>query len=281
MNADYDGEIIGDSVLLQNAIYNEGDDRAKKATGGAKLVKNYRARVDEKSAKDMRHLSELYTAGVSHMDSKVGPFLAELESSGLLDNTIIILTSDHGEEFGEHGMLRHSQLWNENLHVPLLVRLPDAAHGGDQIDAPVCHMDLMPSPLELMDVAGPEVMLGESWAPWIGNPDAVDSTRLVFGETRSLARNPLDLWSVRQGGRLVIKPFGAEQPLYFESYGDSALGVDGGLPVLEGAAQSADLMDLWRRELGRFQALVGEFGAGVGSELDSETRAELEALGYL
>ncbi|MFT5831232.1 MAG: hypothetical protein ACI9D0_001825, partial [Bacteroidia bacterium] len=44
---------------------------------------------------------------------------------------------------------------------------------------------------------------------------------------------------------------------------------------------SADLMDLWRRELGRFQALVSQFGAGPGSELDPETRAELEALGYL
>ncbi|MFT4710656.1 MAG: arylsulfatase A-like enzyme [Planctomycetota bacterium] len=280
VDAAYDGEIIGDKELLQYAIDNE-DDRAKKESLHAKIVRNYWARVNSKNPQDLRHLSELYTAGVAHMDSELGPFLAGLESSGMLDNTVIILTSDHGEEFGEHGMLRHQQLWNENLHVPLLVRLPDAAEGGTLIDAPVRHMDIMPSLLEILDVSGPEVMLGESWAPWLGDPETIDPTRLVFSETRSFARNPLDLWSVRKEGRLVIKSHRTEQPLYFESYGDSAVGTDAGQPVLEDSAASADLMDLWRRELGRFQALVSQFGAGPGSELDPETRAELEALGYL
>jgi arylsulfatase A-like enzyme len=280
----YAGEIEANGVRLRNLIFKEGDDRAKWASEHGKIEANYWERVDEDDPVDLQHLQNLYIAGVAEMDEELGKFIQGLTDGRMLDNTIVIITSDHGEEFGEHGMTRHNQLWDESLHVPLLIRLPGAEAGGTTIDAPVRLMDLTPSVLELLDVADPGTTLGESFAPWLRDSNTIDPNRVVLGEHRSSKDNPLDIWSLRAEGSLLILPKNTEQPLFFEQSGDSIQGASGATEIVAGSPQEAKrdhLLDLWKRELGRFQALGARFGAGEGSELDEETRAELEALGYL
>lgn len=280
----YAGDIIGDPLELRAAIYENGEDLAEWASSHAKIEANFWERVDQDDPADLAHLQNLYTAGVAGMDRELRLFIEWMEESGLLENTLIVLTSDHGEEFGEHGMTRHHQLWNESLHVPLLVRLPDAVHGGTTISAPVRHMDLLPSILEMMEVPDPGTILGESWAGWIKDPDVIDSSRVILGEHRFSLDDPLNLWSLRAEGSLLISLHNAEEPLFFAHTADSAIGVSGATVPEPGSADAAKrdrLLDMWKREVGRFQAEGSRFGAGEGSELDDETRAELEALGYL
>jgi arylsulfatase A-like enzyme len=99
-----------------------------------------------------RLLAELYDAEVRFTDEVLGAFLDGLSSRGLLADAVVGLTSDHGEEFGEHGLLGHGDtLYREQLHVPLSVRLPGAARGGERVAHPVSLLDLAPT---LLDAAG-------------------------------------------------------------------------------------------------------------------------------
>ena len=75
-----------------------------------------------------------YDGGIRSLDDHLGLLLEELEARGLLDNTIVVVTSDHGEEFGEHGFFTHGNtLYERSLHVPLLIRAPSRAPSGARI----------------------------------------------------------------------------------------------------------------------------------------------------
>jgi len=298
---DYAGEIIGDPIRLKAAM--KSDDRAPWASSHQKAAENFWARVDMEKPADLEHLHRLYMAGVASLDFQLKKFLVELESKGLLENTIVVLTSDHGEEFGEHGQTRHSQLWQELLHIPLIVHVPgdgvtDATgpFAGRVIEAAVRHMDLVPSLLDLMGLEREPLFqqefLGTSWAAWLADPALEEPGRPVYSEHRSKLERPLDLWSLRQGGGLVIVAEEAAgegpwaEPRYIDELADPTERVstagDGlpGRPAM-GFALALPLLDLRAVELGRFQKAALIFGAGKGVELDEATRAELEGLGYL
>ena len=73
---------------------------------------------------------DAYDGGIAYMDAELGRMLAELERVGRLENTIIIVTSDHGEEFGEHGVYLHgNSLYDRSLHVPLVIVPPQMTDG--------------------------------------------------------------------------------------------------------------------------------------------------------
>jgi hypothetical protein len=88
-----------------------------------------------------------YAAAVRRVDRHIGGVIRTLESAGMLEDTLIIFSADHGEELGEHGgMLSHGRtLYRELLHVPLIVRLPGEAFAGERIDQPVQLIDFMPT----------------------------------------------------------------------------------------------------------------------------------------
>ena len=87
------------------------------------LALNRRGRRLDDSERE--YLARLYDAGVAYTDDRVGALLDALRSSGQLEHTIILLTSDHGEEFQDHGELLHAQVYEELVRVPLLVSMPE------------------------------------------------------------------------------------------------------------------------------------------------------------
>ena len=269
----YAGRIVGDRARLE-ALMESGDDLAPELEGYNRFVANYWNRVDSEDPADVRHLHDLYLASTAAMDAKLAGFFAWLEQSGHLEDTLVVITSDHGEEFGEHRSLRHGQLWREVLHVPLLVRLPGDHAGGLVLEDDVRHVDVAPSLLELLDVPDTAPLrLGESWAPWIAEPERA-APRPVYSEHRSHRDLSLDLWSLRADGWLLHQDRDGLKLHHLEQDFDE-------LRPLEDDERRRALEDLQKRELGRLQALVDRFATGEGVELDAETRAELEALGYL
>ncbi|MEO0652352.1 MAG: sulfatase, partial [Planctomycetota bacterium] len=114
----YEGAIIGDRAALEAAM--EVEDLVPGMEGRMRLLGNYWGRVEMESAADMRYLHDLNLAGLADLDRKLERLFGWMEERGLLDDTLVVITSDHGEEFGEHGKLRHDQLWRELTHVPLL-----------------------------------------------------------------------------------------------------------------------------------------------------------------
>jgi arylsulfatase A-like enzyme len=96
------------------------------------------------------HAIDLYDGGILKTDAEFGKLVNYLKSSGLWDTTAIIVTSDHGEEFGEHGGYGHTtQAYRELIHVPLMVRLPDAEALRGPVDQLVSTCDIAPTIVEL------------------------------------------------------------------------------------------------------------------------------------
>jgi len=114
---------------------------------------------------DRAALSDLYDAEVRQADARVGAVVAELRRLGLLERTIVVVVSDHGEELLDRGGIGHGHsLHDELLHVPLLVRLPGgrwARRAPEQVRT----MDVLPTLLELVDVAPPPKLDGRSLVP--------------------------------------------------------------------------------------------------------------------
>ncbi len=118
----------------------------------------------------------LYEEAIAYTDTQIGKLLDFLDETGLAENTVIILVSDHGEEFLERRHWGHVELnlYDEILKVPLIMRIPGVM-GNQMIGQQVSAMDIMPTILELADCPIPEEVLGNSLVPlWSGNAEAYD-----------------------------------------------------------------------------------------------------------
>jgi hypothetical protein len=112
----------------------------------------------------------LYEAGVRHVDDVLAELVAGLERLGLADETAIVFTSDHGEEFLEHGRLVHTQAYPECLRIPLVVLHPGLARGR-RVATIAETIDLPPTIAELAGIAAPVGVSGESLAPVVAGAD--------------------------------------------------------------------------------------------------------------
>jgi arylsulfatase A-like enzyme len=93
---------------------------------------------DTISDQDAQRLRDLYDASIAELDADLGRLFAELESRKQLDSTIVIITSDHGEEFNEHGIWGHgSTLYRSSLRVPLVIAMPNDSRAGSVVGDPV------------------------------------------------------------------------------------------------------------------------------------------------
>jgi arylsulfatase A-like enzyme len=98
------------------------------------------------SPRDRQNLIARYDGGLRYVDDRLGEFLGRLEERGISDDTLVIVTSDHGEEFFEHGGKTHrSSLWLESIAVPLIVRWPAGIEGGRFIKGNVGLVDIVPT----------------------------------------------------------------------------------------------------------------------------------------
>lgn len=105
------------------------------------------ARVDKSDPADVEHLVALYDGAIRELDAKLARLFATIERHA--PHTVVIVLSDHGEEFGEHGNFLHNQLYDEILRVPLIIRHPGL--GGMKVAERVSLIDLAPT---ILDMAG-------------------------------------------------------------------------------------------------------------------------------
>jgi arylsulfatase A-like enzyme len=101
---------------------------------------------------EARYLHGLYHGGVDYTDDELARLLAALEERGVFDSSIVVLLSDHGEAFFEHGHWQHEDCYEECLRVPLMIRFPGDFLAGTTVDVPVGLIDVMPTLLELLHV---------------------------------------------------------------------------------------------------------------------------------
>ena len=133
----------------------------------------------EIDAADARHLSNLYDGAIRQLDGEIAKVLEYLEQEGLLENTVIAFTSDHGEEFLDHGGVLHGLRHYEELaRVPFLIRGPDVP-AGRVVDTPVGLIDLVPTCLRELGLPAPDDLDGIALQPlWRDGP--FPARRLYF-----------------------------------------------------------------------------------------------------
>ncbi|MGC1434470.1 MAG: sulfatase-like hydrolase/transferase [Terriglobales bacterium] len=149
-----------------------------------------------------------YDGEIAYVDSAVGKLLTTLRSRGLYDQSLIVVVADHGEAFGEHGEWSHGLfLYDETIHVPLLIKLPSAGSGRRLIESRVGLVDIAPTLLQEVGIAAPSAMQGQSLLELVkakSNADAQD--RPEFAETdypyRAFGWSSLRAW--RAGKYLYI-----------------------------------------------------------------------------
>ena len=121
---------------------------------------------EEVSAEIRQSLEEQYDTAIRHTAAELGTFFRLLESAGLWDSSLVVLTADHGEELFDHGGFSHRySLHREVVHVPLFVKLPSPGRTG-VIDEPVSLTDLHPTILDLLDLRVGDTD-GRSLAPFL------------------------------------------------------------------------------------------------------------------
>lgn len=105
--------------------------------------------------RDLQHLLALYDGEIRSTDAALGRIIRWLGEAGILDRTIVVVVSDHGEEFLEHGEIGHrATLYDEVLRIPMVIRYPPAVPAGRSVDAQVRLMDVAPTVLSLAGARG-------------------------------------------------------------------------------------------------------------------------------
>lgn len=148
-----------------------------------------------------------YAAEVLYTDEGLERLFGELRRLDLLDHTLIVITSDHGEEFGEHGRLGHAKtVFEEVLRIPLLLWRPGTIPSGREVDDVVSLVDVAPTILDLAGISPPPAIPGRSLVSAIhGDPLDVTSVRFAEGLQNNVrmvaARMPTRKWIWHDDGR--------------------------------------------------------------------------------
>lgn len=133
---------------------------------------------------DQQRIVDLYDGTIAYVDDEIGRFIRGLVELELADDALIVVTSDHGEEFWDHGSFFHGQsLYDELLRVPLLVKYPRGAHAGKRVSAPASTLDILPTIAEVISARRDQPSLDDAWQ---GIPLAEVAKADITGSGRAL-----------------------------------------------------------------------------------------------
>jgi arylsulfatase A-like enzyme len=232
--------------------------------------------------RDLARLRALHSAEIHTLDRVFGDFLARIARLGLERDTLVVLTADHGDQFGEHGKVGHSEsLHNRVLHVPLALRWPGVIVPGET-RAPVQLVDVMPTVLDLLGLETPDARDGRSLTPWLRGAGelrpAFSEQRSSRGECLRLELPPhcrLDRFAVQtERFKLVTSRVPAWEHLY---------------DLRDDPLETRDVAAEHPEEVARHRALLAGLRAAAKhttedvapTPLDADTRERLRELGYI
>jgi arylsulfatase A-like enzyme len=218
-------------------------------------------------------LVERYDSEIRFFDQVFRELIGLLEDRGLLDRTIVVLVADHGEEFLDHGQWRHTKtLFDELIHVPLIMRFPDGLGKGMRIETQVRSIDIAPTLLEAVRIPVPAEMEGQSLLPIIrGEEDrdrpAVSQTETALYELDGIVRPPFKY--IERSGAGEVRRFLydlKQDPQEKENL----------------ATEGNRVMESLRQELHAFPITGGQEDLEEGIQpMDDLMKERLKALGYI
>lgn len=222
---------------------------------------------------DLEHIVRSYDAEIRAMDEGFEKLVQGLKSKGLFDDSLIVFTSDHGEEFMEHGMVGwHSHsLFDELLRVPLLIKFPGQALAGTRVTNSVRSIDIMPTILDRVALEAPDSVEGISLWTQLNDPNPSPSPLAISQRDGPRALNT----SVRSGQQKLItwqqRNVKGIQHLLFDLTQDP--GEQHNITEQEPETY-AQLLELIR-------SVEDGSRSATPVDLSKETEAQLRALGYI
>lgn len=218
-------------------------------------------------------LRDLYDGEITYWDEHFGALMDDLRERGLYDDTLIVITADHGEEFCEHGGFWHgTTLYDEQVHVPLFVKLPGNSRAGTHVSHWVQSIDLMPSILAHVGIDAPEGVQGGSleegttrvYAEESHEGNVLESVRELrdFEELKMIVANPGNPRGLEPVELYRVADDPGEQDNVAESQREQVQGL---MSVMEEA---------------RTQAAEGAV-EGTQVEMDQESLCQLCEIGYV
>ncbi len=264
--APYDGQVKNRRTHLML-------DEAKKNPKKYKFTERDKARIEA-----------LHDGEISYHDEELGKFLGKLDALGLDENTLIVVTSDHGEEFQEHGSWGHGHsVYQELLGVPLLFRWPGVIPANRRIGPVVSTLDIGPTILEASGVSIPDELEGRSllgfmrgdWplGPYVAFSDFLDHRRVIRGGD----------WKMIVRGNLSQVMFDLERDYWEKRELDGS-----GQPIAQRYLRMLHGQFLGAPDRGRWLAATEGPSAAAKPGLDQEKQEmtpelcrQLVALGYI
>ncbi len=232
-----------------------------------------------------RFASQLYNGEIAYADAAVGKLMTEIRKHGLYDETMIAVMADHGESLGAHGENTHGIfLYDETLHVPLLLKLPASRSAGSKVDARVRLVDVAPTILQEAGVSVPKEMQGESLSAMMpatsasagsrgaSKPDQTADERPAYAETDYPHRafGWSSLRALRTGKYLYIRA--PERELYNQSTDPEA--------IRNEASSAKAVADTIGGQLDAFRSRTSQTLVELAKP-DAEQAQKLQALGYV
>ncbi len=235
---------------------------------------------------EREYVNALYDSGIRYVDRQLEILFGHLEAAGRLENTLVVITSDHGEELWDHDHWGHGHtMFEHQTRVPLLVHLPESLRRerglerapGLVVEAPVRLVDLYPTLLDLLDVPFDHPVQGRSIVPLFGGRTMPPADAL----SESIYWGPLEVKSLRDARykylRATPKKEHDERPGWealFDLETDPAERDDQLGHEPERAERMRTLLSILTAEAGEAEATIPE-------DLDPELEEQLRALGYL
>lgn len=215
------------------------------------------------SPEDLDHITDSYDAGIRYTDNRLRFLFEDLAALGFLERALVVVTSDHGEEFGEHGGLLHRELlYDELLRVPLLISGP-GVEPGQVVDAQVSSVDIAPT---LLAYAGIEI------------PAHLQGRDLLAGkidDAPAFAQYGGQRFSIRTASWKLIENIEAGSAELYDLGKDPQERRDVAAEHPEVVAKLLRQLRQWR------QSLTPRLDQGEALQLDQEEIDRLEALGYV
>ena len=233
------------------------------------------------SQKQRAWAHELYRSEVRYVDDRIGRYIRTLKELGLYDESLIMITNDHGEEFWDHGSVDHGHtLYNELLRAPLIIKLPSSSPppARRRLDASVSTVSLLPTILELCGISyKPEQFSESSLAPlWSKQAEAsedrpVFAAKLVYYQEQE---------AVLHGGWKYIQVLGRDHEELYDMNTDPGETMNVAVTERERKAELLALLEKHRadsHELARRQGLR----VPATAEEQERIRDQLRSLGYI
>lgn len=219
------------------------------------------------------HIHDPYDGEIAYTDAAVGRLLSALRARQLLDGAAVAVMADHGEAFGEHGEYHHGVfLYDETVHVPLLMKLPKQRAAGTRVNGRVQLVDVAPTLLEEAGIAAPAAMQGKSLLDLMATASQ-HAERPAYSESKYARRafgwSSLQAW--RAGKYLYIEA--PQKELYDQS-------IDPG-ESRNLAASSTAVTETMATQAKDFRARTASAAPHPSAPLTEEQASNLRALGYL